>query len=139
MQIGDVLDAIGGLVSRIKDYAAKLPAIVDLSVAPTGIKPPPDAVETYDDLVTRLRAKVAGTPYKCLNAPLLESLEAFESGKLLGTVQPLLSVLDQMQQMITDREIEARPMDERRIDEYRRSLRKILPGNRPELEEAGGA
>lgn len=138
MRIGDVLDAVGGLVSRIKEYAAKLPAVVNLSVAPTGIKPPPDAVEAYDDLVMRLRTRIVGTPYKHLSTPLLESLEAFESGRLLETVQPLLSLLDQIQQMIKDRDIEAQPADENRVDEYRRSLRKVLPGNRPELEETGG-
>ncbi|MCS6897332.1 MAG: hypothetical protein NZM29_05105 [Nitrospira sp.] len=138
MQLGDILDAVGGLISRLKDYAAKLPTVVHLSVAPAGIKPPPEAVEAYDDLVMRLRTRIIGTPYKHLGTPLLESLEAFESGELLGAVQPLLSLLDQLQQLIKDRDVEARPADEGRLDEYRRSLRRILPGNRPELEECGG-
>ena len=32
MQTGDVLDTIGGLSSQLKTYAAKLPAIVHLTV-----------------------------------------------------------------------------------------------------------
>ncbi|MCP9464868.1 MAG: hypothetical protein NNA25_08730 [Nitrospira sp.] len=139
METGDLLDAIGGLIARLKDYAAKLPAVVHLAVAPTGVKPSAAAIEAYDDMVMRLRARIAGTPYKHLGAPLLESLEAFESGRLLGAIQPLLVLLDQMEQMIKDGQIEARPSDEGRLVEYRRSLRKIMPGNRPELEESGRA
>ena len=49
MQTGDVLDVIGGLTSQLKIYAAKLPAIVHLTVVPTGVKPKPEAVEDYED------------------------------------------------------------------------------------------
>lgn len=138
METGDLLDAVGGLISRLKDYAAKLPAVVPLAVAPTGVKPSAAAIELYDDIVVRLRARIAGTPYKHLGAPLLESLEAFESGRLLGAIQPLLVLLDQVEQMIKDGQIDAKPADEGRLVEYRRALRKIMPGNRPELEESRG-
>ncbi|MFN3681199.1 MAG: hypothetical protein ACK4VP_04045 [Nitrospira sp.] len=135
METGDLLDAIGGLISWLKEYAAKLPAVVHLAIAPTGGKPSAAAIEAYDDTVMRLRTRIAGTSYKHLGTPLLESLEAFESGRLLGAVQPLLVLLDQMEQMIKDNQIEAKPSDEERLAEYRRSLRKIMPGNKPELEE----
>ena len=49
MQTGEVLDAIGGLSSQLKAYAAKLPAIVHLTIVPTGIKPKPEAVDDYDE------------------------------------------------------------------------------------------
>lgn len=137
MQTGDVLDAIGGLTSQLKIYAAKLPPIVHLTAVPTGIKPRLEAVEEYEEIVSRFRNQSAGTPYKGLNEPFIESLEAFEVGKLLGSVQPLLAALDHIDRMQRDKEIEVSRTDEKRIGEYRAALNKILPGNKPELDGAG--
>lgn len=137
MQTTDVLDAIGGLTSQLKSYAAKLPAIVHLTVVPTGIKPKPEAVDDYEAIVSRFRTQSAGTAYKGLNDSLVESLEAFEVGKLLGSVQPLLAALDHLERMQRDKEITADHADARRIVEYRAGLHKILPGNKPELDGAG--
>jgi hypothetical protein len=137
MQTADLLDTIGGLTSRLKIYAAKLPPVVHLTAVPTGIKPQFEAIEEYEDLVSRIRMQSAGTPYKTLNDSLLESLEAFEAGRLLGAIQPLLALLDQLERMKLDQEIEVGRIDEKRIQEYRSVLRKIMPGNKPELEETG--
>ena len=137
MQTGDVLDAIGGLSSQLKSYAAKLPPIVHLTVVPTGIKPKPEAVDDYEAIVSRFRTQSAGTAYKGLNEAFVESLEAFEVGKLLGSVQPLLAALDHLERMQRDKEITADQTDVRRIAEYRAGLHKILPGNKPELDGAG--
>ena len=137
MQTGEVLDAVGGLSSQLKAYAAKLPAIVHLTVIPTGIKPKPEAVDDYEAIVSRFRNQSAGTAYKGLNEAFVESLEAFEVGKLLGSVQPLLAVLDHLERMERDQEITADQADARRIAEYRAGLHKILPGNKPELDGAG--
>lgn len=137
MQTADVLDAIGGLVAQLKMYAAKLPPIVHLSAVPTGVKPKLEAVEEYEEIVSRFRSQSAGTPYKGLNELLVESLEAFEVGRLLGSAQPLLSVLDHLDRMQRDKEIEIGRIDEKRTGEYRSTLNKILPGNKPELDGAG--
>lgn len=137
MQTADVLDSIGGLVAQLKIYAAKLPPIVHLSVVPTGVKPKFEAVEEYEEIVSRFRSQSAGTPYKGLNELFVESLEAFEVGRLLGSVQPLLSVLDHLERMQRDKEIEIGRTDEKRTSEYRAVLNKILPGNKPELDGAG--
>lgn len=137
MQTGEVLDALGGLSSQLKSYAAKLPAVVHLSVVPTGIKPKPEAVEDYEAIVSRFRQQSAGTAYKTLNEAFVESLEAFEVGKLLGSVQPLLAVIDHLERMERDKEITVDQADARRIAEYRAGLHKILPGNKPELDGAG--
>ena len=137
MQTADVLDAIGGLVAQLKMYAAKLPPIVHLSAVPTGVKPKLEAVEEYEEIVSRFRSQSAGTPYKGLNELFVESLEAFEVGRLLGSVQPLLSVLDHLERMQRDKEIEIGRIDEKRTGEYRSTLNKILPGNKPELDGAG--
>lgn len=137
METQDVLDVIGGLTSQLKAYAAKLPTIVHLTTVPTGIKPKPEAVEDYEAIVSRFRSQSAGTAYKSLNDAMVESLEAFEVGKLLGSVQPLLAVLDHVERMQRDREIAVGKTDEKRIAEYRAALHKILPGNKPELDGAG--
>jgi len=137
MQTGEVLDTIGGLSSQLKTYAAKLPAIVHLTVVPTGIKPKPEAIDEYEAIVSRFRNQSAGTVYKGLNEAFVESLEAFEVGKLLSSVQPLLAVLDHLERMQRDKEITTEQADARRITEYRAVLHKILPGNKPELDGAG--
>jgi len=137
MQTGEVLDAIGGLSSQLKAYAAKLPTIVHLTVVPTGIKPKLEAIDDYEAIVSRFRNQSAGTAYKGLNEAFVESLEAFEVGKLLGSVQPLLAVLDHLERMQRDLEITTDQADVRRIAEYRAGLHKILPGNKPELDGAG--
>jgi hypothetical protein len=137
MQTADVLDAIGGLVAQLKIYAAKLPPIVHLSAVPTGVKPQFEAIEEYEEIVSRFRSQSAGTPYRGLNELFVESLEAFEVGRLLGSVQPLLSVLDHLERMQRDKEVELGRIDEKRTGEYRSGLNKILPGNKPELDSAG--
>lgn len=137
MQTDDVLDVMGGLVAHLKIYAVKLPPIVHLSAVPSGIKPNFEAVEEYEEIVSRFRSQSAGTPYKGLNELFVESLEAFEVGRLLGSVQPLLSVLDHLERMQRDKEIEIGRLDEKRTGEYRSTLNKILPGNKPELDGSG--
>ncbi len=137
MQTADVLDAIGGLSAQLKTYAAKLPPIVHLAAVPTGVKPKIEAVEDYEEIVSRMRGLSAGTPYKGLNESLVASLEAFEVGNLLGSVQPLLAVLDHIERMQRDKEIEVGRIDEKRVLEYRAALHKILPGNKPELDGSG--
>lgn len=134
----EVLDAVGGLTAHLKSYAAKLPPIVHLSALSSGLKPSFEAVDSYETIVSRARSQNAGTPYKALNESLVSSLEAFEIGNLLGAVQPLLSVLDHLERMQRDNEIEMGRMDEKRLREYRVALHKVLPGNKPELDGAGG-
>jgi len=137
MQTADVLDAIGGLTAQLKTYAAKLPPIVHLTAVPTGVKPKLEAVEEYEEIVSRFRQQSSGTVYKGLNESFIESLEAFEVGRLLGSVQPLLAVLDHVERMQRDQEIEVGRIDEKRAAEYRAALHKIMPGNKPELDGAG--
>jgi hypothetical protein len=137
MQTGDVLDTIGGLTSQLKAYAAKLPPIVHLTTMPIGVKPKFEAVDEYEEIVSRFRNQSTGTVFRSLNDSFVESLEAFEVGKLLGSVQPLLAVLDHLNRMQRDREIEVGRLDEKRLTEYRSTLNKILPGNKPELDGAG--
>jgi hypothetical protein len=137
MDTSAVLETIGGLTAQLKTYAAKLPAVVHKSVVPSGYKPTEEAVDEYEKIVSRFRNQSGGTAYKGLNELFIESLEAFETGKLLGSIQPLLAVLDHLERMQRDKEIEVGKLDEKRLVEYRTALNKILPGNKPELDGAG--
>jgi hypothetical protein len=134
MLTAELLDAIGGLTSLIKIYAAKLPPVVHLNTVPSGVKPSLEAVDNYEAIVSRARSQSAGTPYKGLNESIVSSLESFEIGNLLGAIQPLLSVLDQVERMQSEKEIKVGRVDEQRLKEYRAALCKVLPGNQPELE-----
>lgn len=139
MLTAEMLDAIGGLTAHVKTYAATLPPIVHLKAVPSGVKPSAEAIDNYEVIVSRTQRQSARTPYKGLNESLVSSLEAFEQGNLIGTVQALLSVIDHLERMQRDQEIEVGRMDAKRLAEYRVVLRKVLPGNQPELAETGGA
>ena len=137
METTEVLDVLGSLISQLKAYAAKLPPVVHLSVAPAGIRPKPESVDIFEQGLARFRAQSIGSAQRAMNEYLVESLEAFEVGKLLGAVQPLLAVLDHLDRMRRDNEIKVTAADEKRLAEYRTQLTKILPGSQPELEGAG--
>jgi hypothetical protein len=137
MESSHVLDLLGNLITQLKGYAVTLPAVVHLNVLPGGLRPKPEAVETYEQTLSRFRGQAGGTPYRRLTPLFMDSLEAFEAGNLLGTVQPILAVLDHLEQMVRDKDIAMSPTETKRMAEYRISLHKILPGNEPELEGAG--
>lgn len=137
MESSHVLDLLGNLITQLKGYAAALPVVVHLKVLPGGLRPKLEAVETYEQTLSRFRGQTGGTPYRRLTPLFMDSLEAFEAGNLLGTVQPLLAVLDHLEQMVREKDIAMAPTETKRIAEYRTNLHKILPGNEPELEGAG--
>jgi hypothetical protein len=137
MTPGDALEVIASLVAALKTYASKLPAVVHLSVVPQGMKPTPEVIEAYETAVSRFRAQSGPSVYRKLNDHFIESLEAFEAGRLLGAIQPLLRAIDHLERMQQDKEITVSPPDAKRIVEYRTALHKILPGKNPELEGAG--
>ncbi|MBM4132670.1 MAG: hypothetical protein FJ245_02780 [Nitrospira sp.] len=137
MTTGEVLEIVGSLVSALKTYCAKLPTVVHLSMIPGGVKPTPEAIEAYEQMIYRFRTQSAPTPFRSFTDLFIESLEAFEVGKVLAAVQPLLAVLDHLERMQQDKEIVIASADDKRLKDYRQSLYKIMPGNQPELEGAG--
>lgn len=137
MQTSAVLDLLGDLLAQLKSYASKLPAVVHLSSVPSGIKPQPESVEIFEQALSRFREQSGRSPFKGLLDYLIESLEAFEVGNVLGAVQPLLAVLDQIDRMQRDKNVNMTPAEEKRMGDYRAALIKILPGSQPELEGAG--
>jgi hypothetical protein len=137
VELSQALDVIGHLIASLKQYASKLPAMVPRAAVPGGIKPTPEAIDSYEAAVSRFRSQSGNSVYKKFHEPLIESLEAFEAGRLLGSIQPLLAVLDHLDVMKRDKQLVVGPAEETRINEYRTSLNKILPGNKPELDGAG--
>jgi hypothetical protein len=137
MELSQALDIIGNLIASLKQYASKLPAMVPLASVPGGIKPTVEAIDAYEAAVSRFRSQSGNSAYRKFHEPLIESLEAFEAGKLLGSIQPLLALLDNLDMLKRDKQLTVNPADETRINEYRTSLNKILPGNKPELDGAG--
>lgn len=137
MELSEVLDLIGSLVASLKLYASKLPAVVPLAAVPGGIKPSPEAVNAYEATIARFRAVSGATVYKKFHDPLIESLEAFESGRLLEAIHPVLAILDQLDTLTREKLVPATPADNQRVAEYRSTLQKILPGNTPELDDRG--
>lgn len=137
MELTTALDVVGNLIAALKQYASKLPVLVPLASVPGGIKPTPEAIEAYENAVARFRSQSGGSVFKKFNGALIESLEAFEAGKLLGAIQPLLATVDHLEVMKREGQVTVKPEDEKRLGEYRTALNKILPGNKPELEGAG--
>ncbi|MBM4122430.1 MAG: hypothetical protein FJ249_07555 [Nitrospira sp.] len=137
METGEALDLIGSLVAALKGYTAKLPAVVHLAAMPGGLKPQPEAVTAYEQVVYRFRSQAAASAFKRLSEPLIDSLEAFEAGEILKAVQPLLLALDLLELMQREKTIAVAPAEEGRLRDYRAALHRMMPGKEPELEGAG--
>lgn len=135
MHLNDVLDLVGNLVSALRAFSAKVPAYSPTSIMPGGFKPTPEAVESYEQTVYRFRELAGKSVYKPLPPLCIESLEAFEAGRVYDAVQPLLIALDQLEQLIHDHDIQKAASDQERIKEYRAKLHRILPSTiKPEVD-----
>jgi hypothetical protein len=134
MQPGEALDAIGSLIAAVKSFGVKLPAIAPVSVMPSGYKPAPEAVEAYENVVSRFRNQAGGSAYRRLTDLLTQSLEAFEAGRLLEAIQPLLLALEQLELLHREKTIAISPAEQQRVGDYRAMLFKVMPGSKPELD-----
>ncbi len=137
MEMTQVLDTVGGLVAQLKTYSAKVPTVVFLQAVPGGLKPTPEAVEAFEETISRFRQQATASQYRRLTEILVETLEAFETGAVLSAVQDLLMALDQVERMQRELASKMSTSDETRLKEYRTALHKILPGKDPELKGAG--
>lgn len=134
MEPGEALDTIGSLIAAVKTFGAKLPAMAPVSMTPAGYKPSPEAVEAYERVVFRFRQQASATAYRRLTDLLTQSLEAFEAGRLLEAIQPLLLALEQLELLHREKTIAISGADQQRMRDYRGMLLKILPGGKPELD-----
>jgi hypothetical protein len=125
LEPGPVVDTVGELVAGLAAFAAKVPA-KSIMALPGGLRPTPEAVEAYENTVYRFRER-AGVIYKPLPALLVESLEAFEAGKVFDAVPPLLQCIERLVELHNEETITFTPPQQQRLRDYHRRLEKLVP------------
>ncbi len=125
LQPGQVVDTLGELISSLSAFAKKIPAASRMAL-PGGVKPTEEAVEAYEDVVYRFRDR-AGATYKPLPPLFVESLEAFEAGKVFDAVPPLLQSVEQLVDLHNQDIIKFSLEQQQRMRDYHRRLEKIVP------------
>ena len=125
LQPGQVVDSLGELIASLSAFAAKIPAASRMSL-PGGVRPAEEAVEAYENVVYRFRDR-AGKIYKPLPPLFVESLEAFEAGKVFDAVPPLLQCVEQLVDLHNQETIKFTPEQQQRMRDYHRRLEKIVP------------
>ena len=119
------MDALGELIASLGAFAAKIPASSRMAL-PGGVKPTEEAVEAYENTVYRFRDR-AGIIYKPLPPLFMESLEAFEAGKVFDAVPPLLQCVEQLVDLHNQETIKFTPEQQQRMRDYHLRLEKIVP------------
>ena len=95
-------------------------------LCPGGVKPAEEAVEVYENIVYRFRDR-AGATYKPLPPLFMESLEAFEAGKVFDAVPPLLQCVEKLVDLHNQETIKFTPEQQQRMRDYHLRLEKIVP------------
>jgi hypothetical protein len=128
-----VLDAFGELIAAVAALAAQVPAKT-FSAIPGGIRPSEEATEKYETIVYRFRDQ-AGPPYRVLYAFFVDSLEAFEAGRIFDAVPPLLQAIERLVDLHKEEKVSFNSAEQNRIREFQQRLEKILPeANKPEVD-----
>ena len=125
LQPGQVVDTLGELISNLSAFAAKVPAASRMSL-PGGVRPAEEAVEAYENTVYRFRDR-AGVTYKPLPPLFVESLEAFEAGKVFDAVPALLQCVKLLVDLHNQETIKFTAEQQQRLRYYHRRLEKIVP------------
>lgn len=125
LEPGQVVDTLGELIASLSAFAAKVPAKSMLALS-GGIRPTPEAVDAYETTVYRFRDRV-GVTYKTLPPLFVESLEAFEGGKVFDAVPPLLQCVEQLVELHNQETIKFTPPQQQRLRDYHRRLEKLVP------------
>lgn len=133
MDTVQVLDAFGELIAAVAALAAQVPA-TSFSVIPGGIRPTEEATEKYETVVYRFRDQ-AGSPYRVLYAFFVDSLEAFEAGRIFDAVPPLLQGIERLVDLHKEEKVLFNAAEQDRIREFQQRLEKILPeASKPEVD-----
>lgn len=125
LEPGQVVDTVGELIASLAAFAAKVPA-KSMMALPGGLRPTPEAVEAYENTVYRFRDRVE-VFYKPLPALFVESLEAFEAGKVIDAVPPLLQCVERLVELHNQNTITFTPPQQQRLRDYHRRLDKLIP------------
>jgi len=124
-QPGQVVDTLGELIACLSAFSAKIPAASRMAL-PGGVRPTEEAVDAYENIVYRFRDR-AGKTYKPLPPLFVESLEAFEAGKVFDAVPPLLQCVEQLVALHNQDTIKFTPEQQQRMRDYHQRLEKIVP------------
>lgn len=127
-----VIDTLGELVSALAAFAAKVPA--QSFMVNQNMRPTEETIEGYENIVYRFRDR-AGTTFRVLNTFFIDSLEAFEAGRVYDSVPPLLQAVELLVALHTEEKVKYTPQQQNRIREFHLRLEKILPEkNKPEVD-----
>lgn len=133
LEPGQVLDLLGELIAHLSAFAAKVPAHSVMAL-PGGLRPTEEAIEKYEETVYKFRDR-AGLTYKVLPPLLIESLEAFEAGKVFDAVPPLRQSVEHLVEKHHQQTVMFTQPQQQRLREYHRRLEKIVPeANQPEID-----
>ncbi len=133
MEQGQVIDTFGEIIAALATFAGKVPAQSFMAM-PQGIRPTLEAVESYEEIVYKFRDG-AGHTYKSIPPLFVDSLEAFEAGRVYDAVPPLLLALEHLVQMHKEEKVNFTAPERERIREFQRRIKKILPdANKPEID-----
>lgn len=134
MEPSQVVDTLGELIAALAAFAGKVPAKTFMAM-PGGIRPTPEAVESYEDIIYRFRERVGKSTFKFLNTYFLNSLEAFEGGRVFDAVPPLQQAIEQMVELHKGEKVKFTAADQDRIRNFHQRLEKILPEtSKPEVD-----
>ena len=127
MDSARVLDAFGELIAAVAALAAQVPA-TSFSAIPGGIRPTEEAIDKYETVVYRFRDQ-AGPPYRVLYAFYVDSLEAFEAGRIFDAVPPLLQGIERLVDLHKEEKVQFNSAEQNRIREFQTAPRKNSPGS----------
>lgn len=132
MDPGQVLDTLGELIAYLGAFAAKVPA-KSVMALPGGFRPTEEAIEKYEETVYKFRDR-AGLTYKVLIPVFVNSLEAFEAGKVFDAV-PLMQSVEHLVELHHQQTVTFTSPQQQRLREYHRRLEKIVPeATQPEVD-----
>ncbi len=133
MEPAQVLDAFGELIAALAALAAKVPAKSFMAI-PGGIRPTEEALDKYETVVYRFRDQ-AGMPYRVLYRFFMDSVEAFESGRIFDAVPLLLQAIERLVDLHKEEKVCFSSAEQDRIREFQQRLEKILPdASKPEVD-----
>ncbi len=133
MDTAQVLDTFGELIAAVAALAAKVPAKSFMAI-PGGIRPTEEAIDNYETVVYRFRDQ-AGPTYRVLYRFFMDSLEAFEAGRIFDAVPPLLQGVERLVDLHKEEKVCFSSAEQDRIREFQQRLEKILPeASKPEVD-----
>ena len=133
MEAARALDTFGAVIAALAALAVKVPAQSFMSI-PGGLRPTDEAVEQYETTVCRFRDR-AGATWRVLNQFFMDSLEAFESGRIFDAVPPLFQALERVVELHQDGKVSLTSAEQERIRDFHHRLEKIFPdASKAEME-----